>query len=73
MVDKKRRSLLKAITWRIGGVFVTFIVSYILTRNVLLAAGIGLIDSIIKIFAFYIHERVWNKIDYGRVKDEQKY
>ena len=64
--EKKIRSLVKAITWRVGGVIVTIFVSFILTKKLVLALSIGLIDSLIKIFAFYVHERIWNKINYGR-------
>ena len=64
--EKRSRSLLKAVSWRIGGVIVTIIVSFILTKKFALAVGIGLIDSLIKILAFYAHERIWNKIKFGR-------
>jgi uncharacterized membrane protein len=32
------------------------------------AAEIGVIDTAIKLFVYFGHERAWNKIDYGRVK-----
>ena len=62
------RSITKAITWRLGGTVVTFTVAWILTRELPLAAGIGLLDAVIKIGAFYIHERIWNRVSFGRLK-----
>lgn len=62
------RSIAKAITWRIGGTVVTFGVAWILTRRFELAAKIGLLDTFIKLGAFYVHERVWNRLNFGKPK-----
>jgi len=62
------RSITKAITWRIGGTFVTFVVAWILTRRLELAAQIGLVDTLLKIGAFYCHERIWNHLKFGKQK-----
>jgi uncharacterized membrane protein len=62
------RSIAKAITWRAGGTVVTFAVALILTRRLELAAKIGILDTVIKIGAFYAHERVWNRLKFGREK-----
>ncbi len=62
------RSIAKAITWRFGGTVVTFMVAWVVTRELSVAAGIGLLDSVIKIGAFYVHERLWNRVSFGKVK-----
>lgn len=62
------RSIVKAITWRAGGTFVTVIVAWLVTGELELAAQIGLLDTVIKIGAFYAHERVWNRLSFGKVK-----
>ena len=62
------RSIIKAVTWRAGGTVVTFAVAWILTRKFELAAQIGLLDTTIKLAAFYIHERMWMKINFGKLK-----
>lgn len=62
------RSILKAITWRAGGTVVTFAVALFMVGKFELAAKIGILDTLIKIFAFYIHERVWNQLKIGREK-----
>jgi uncharacterized membrane protein len=66
MRDKKRRSITKAISWRVIAVLITFIVSFIITKKIIIATTIGLLDSIIKIFGYYFHERVWENIRYGK-------
>lgn len=62
------RSIMKAVTWRAGGTVVTFIVAWVMTREFELAAQIGLLDTAIKLAAFYVHERVWMKINFGKLK-----
>lgn len=60
------RSIVKAITWRTGGTVVTFTVAWILLREIELAAQIGILDTVVKIGAFYAHERVWNRLKFGK-------
>ena len=67
------RSIVKAVTWRIGGTLVTFVVALILTKKLELAIQIGLVDTILKIGVFYGHERLWNRIKFGREKKPEYY
>jgi uncharacterized membrane protein len=62
------RSIAKAITWRAVATTITFAVAFILTRRFELAAQIGILDTVIKIGAFYTHERIWNRLKFGREK-----
>ena len=62
------RSIIKALSWRTGGTVVTCLVAWSLTGNLDLAARIGIVDTVIKIGAFYIHERFWNRLDFGKQK-----
>ena len=48
-------------------------VVYIFTKELVLSASIGLADTMIKIFAYYSHERLWNRIDFGRKKVKEDY
>ena len=69
-MESHQRSIAKAVTWRIIATLITSLVAYLLTREVVLAMGIGFLDASIKIFAYYGHERLWNRIDFGREKGE---
>lgn len=62
------RSIIKAVSWRAGGTVVTCLVAWGLTGSLDLAARIGIVDTVIKIGAFYIHERFWNRVDFGKQK-----
>ena len=67
-MDTHLRSIFKAFTWRAGGTVVTALVALVLTGSLDMAAKIGLLDTAIKIGAFYVHERVWNRLNFGKQK-----
>lgn len=66
MNDQPIRSLAKAISWRITGTIDTFLISWLITGQPLLASGIALTEIITKISLFWFHERVWNTINWGK-------
>jgi uncharacterized membrane protein len=68
MADKHYRSVIKAISWRTVGTIDTMIVSYFITGNLVMAVSIGSIEVITKMFLYYLHERAWDKTNFGRVK-----
>ncbi len=69
MAEKHYRSLIKGISWRFTGSIDTMIISFIVTRKIKLAFAIMSIEFFTKIFLYYVHERVWLKIPFGRVKE----
>ena len=60
------RSVAKAVSWRIIGTLDTLIVSYLLTGELVLASSIASIDFITKLILYFFHERIWNKIKWGK-------
>ncbi len=69
MVEKAYRSIVKSLSWRLSGTLYTVVVFYIVTGKVDQAFAIGGVEIILKMFLYYFHERVWNKIKLGRVED----
>ena len=67
-MESKRRSIAKAISWRVVATIVTASVVYIVTGQATAALEIGLIDTSIKIFGYFGHERLWLRISYGQTK-----
>lgn len=63
-----RRSIAKAISWRLMGTLDTMIISFVVTRRFSLAFSIGFIELFTKTFLFYLHERLWNRISFGRAR-----
>jgi len=66
MKDKTSRSVWKTISWRIIATMDTVIISYLITGSLKMAASIGSIEVVTKVFLYYYHERAWNKISFGR-------
>lgn len=68
--DKKSerpiRSIAKAVSWRVVGTLDTLLISYLLTGKVAIAASIASIDFITKMFLYFFHERIWNKVSWGK-------
>ena len=64
--DTNSRSLAKAVTWRLTGTADTFIIAWLFTGQPLLASGIALTEVFTKVFLFWFHERIWNKVSWGR-------
>jgi len=60
-----KRSLVKALTYRAVIVILDVSVIYLLTRRVDLALGFTVISNIYTTVGYFIHERVWNKIQWG--------
>lgn len=66
--EKSERSLVKTISYRILIVISTFVVTYLLTREIKLTIEITAIANIINTILYFLHERFWNKIRWGKSK-----
>lgn len=66
-LETRKRSIAKSVSWRILAGFITAGVVLAMTGRLEFAAKIGLIDTTTKLLIYFLHERVWNKINYGRV------
>jgi len=60
-----KRSLVKAFTYRAIIVVLDISVIYLLTGRVDIALGFTVISNIYTTIAYFVHERVWNKIKWG--------
>ena len=60
------RSLAKAVTWRATGSVDTFVLAYLFTGQVKVAAAISGTEIITKIALYFVHERVWQRLAPGR-------
>jgi len=72
-MDTHVRSIVKALTWRVIATFVTFFVAWAILGELGHAVEIGLLDTLIKLGAYYGHERVWDRVAIGRQKEPEYY
>ena len=70
MHDKPYRSIIKAFSYRLTGTLATIMISYLISGRVKVALSIGVIELFTKIGLYYLHERAWNRIPFGRVQEK---
>jgi uncharacterized membrane protein len=66
----RTRSLIKAISWRVIGSLDTFTLSMLVTGDAGNAASIVSLEALTKIGLYYLHERVWRQVAWGRLEAE---
>ena len=71
-MESHKRSIAKALSWRLLGSTATFALAWVATRQVQTAALIGMGDVLLKVGAFYVHERAWERINFGRLRAEEQ-
>jgi adenylylsulfate kinase len=67
-MDTNARSIVKAVSYRLLGSSVTSLILFVLTGKGTLSMIGGALDMVLKIGAYFLHERIWNHIDFGRGK-----
>ena len=70
ILESRKRSILKTLTWRVIAFCVTTIVIYAYNKSLHKSFIMSLIANSIKMLLYYIHERIWNHISFGRKKPE---
>jgi uncharacterized membrane protein len=60
------RSTVKTVSYRFGGSAITFMVAFVFTGEVAISASISVVEFLLKPGMYWCHERVWNKIDWGK-------
>lgn len=66
VAEKPIRSIVKSISWRIVGTLDTIVISWIITGTLSLAFSIGLVELATKMVLYFFHERIWNRINWGK-------
>ncbi len=64
--ETKKRSILKAISWRTVATITTAVLVFIFTGQFALALTIGLLEVFAKMGLYFFHERLWQKISFGK-------
>lgn len=64
-----RRHILKTITWRIVGTIDTMIIGWLVSGDPMVGVAIGSFEVFTKMILYFLHERVWYKIDFGVKRD----
>lgn len=64
--DKAWRSVVKTIIWRVIATLTTTSLVYLFTGELALAAEVGALEVVLKLLFYYLHERGWEKVAWGK-------
>ena len=62
----KARHVAKTITWRVIGTIDTMILAWVVTGNPMMGLKIGGIEVFTKMILYYLHERAWYRVSFGK-------
>ncbi|MBV1909809.1 MAG: DUF2061 domain-containing protein [Kangiellaceae bacterium] len=63
------RSIIKAFSWRFVSTCTTFAIVYLLTGELTLATSIAGVEVVIKMILYYFHERAWQRLPRGSIRE----
>lgn len=64
--ETKARSIVKTISWRILATLTTVFLVYIFIGDTAIAFTVGGIEVVLKMLVYFFHERIWDKLKFGR-------
>jgi uncharacterized membrane protein len=64
-METTKRSIFKAISWRLIGTAAVLIISLVVTGSFALAGSIAITQLVTNTILYFFHERLWNKITWG--------
>lgn len=64
------RSIAKGFSWRLFATTTTVIIVYIFFGRLDLAIAAGIIETISKVLLYYAHEKIWQRVRWGKKKIE---
>ena len=67
MKETNSRSFVKALSWRVIATTITISIAYLFTGEVAVALEIGGLDMVLKLIAYFFHERIWGNIRMGKI------
>lgn len=65
-METKQRTLAKAVAWNLLGLMMMSLVGLVMTGSVALGGTIAIINAILGLSCYFVYERVWNSIRWGR-------
>jgi len=68
--ETNKRSLVKGVTWRVVATTTTMVIVYVFFGRLDLAIATGLLESVLKIGLFWLHEKAWFKVRWGKKRIE---
>ena len=70
--ESRKRHLSKTFSWRFIGTMDTILLSWLISGNPLVGIKIGGFEVITKMVLYYVHERIWYRLNFGLIKRRLK-
>jgi adenylylsulfate kinase len=64
--ETQARSVAKSLSWRLLGTVATALLVFIFSRRVVLSIAVGTAEFFAKLGLYWLHERFWDRLSYGR-------
>ena len=61
-----KRSIVKAVTYRVVIVCLDFLAVYLMTGKTAIALGFMVVSNLYTTVGYFVHERIWARISWGR-------
>ncbi|MBX5329031.1 MAG: DUF2061 domain-containing protein [Candidatus Bathyarchaeota archaeon] len=68
-MEKPIRSLVKAVSWRVVATLTTILLVFVFSKDLTLGTVVGITELVVKTVVYYVHERMWNLSNFGRIKE----
>ena len=68
--ETKTRTVVKALLWRIIATLITWGTVYYYTKKLSESIQLTIVAAVIGITVYYIYERVWNRIQWGKENND---
>ena len=64
--ETQARSVAKSLSWRLLGTVSTAVLVFIFSGRIVLSIAVGTAEFFAKLGLYWVHERVWDRLNYGR-------
>ncbi len=64
--ETKLRSVVKTVSWRFVATITTMVLVYVFIGDLTIALSVGSVEIFLKMFVYFLHERGWDKIKFGK-------
>lgn len=65
------RSFIKGLVWEFISFIIVILAVYVVYGNLTMSVQFSIVLTLIKIPIFFLHERVWKKIKWGKIRDKR--
>jgi adenylylsulfate kinase len=69
MASTYQRSLMKGVLWELISFITTSFAVYLIYGNIGTSLLFSFVLTLIKVPLFFIHERMWKRVKWGKIKD----